>query len=249
VLTDNKKPEFYLIPTPVAEKVNPQVAMVYAVVYWFANLKEGRCFASNKRIAEAMPQKSTAASIANALTKLEEAGLILRRFSDSNRYSRAEIIPLVTYVVLDKKELDKRHYFIESPVGGGSSTGEGGVHPQVKGGSPTDEHIRKLTRKDITYVISPDKRLDNKKDTSSISKQSKINTAAKEVYEWAQKKHGRKFTNPGKQFKALHTSLNAGFSPDQIKRKWNDMMGEDFWTEKGFDFANVASQLSKHASK
>lgn len=101
-----------------------------------------------------------------------------------------------------------------------------------------------------TNVLVYGKRLDNKTDTSSISKQSKINSAAKEVYDWAREKHGRKFTNPGKQFKALHTALNAGFSPDQIKRKWNEMLGDDFWEEKGFDFANVASQLSKkHAGK
>jgi DNA-binding MarR family transcriptional regulator len=123
------KPEFYHIPTIVAEQVNPHDSFVFAVIYWFVKMKEGKCFASNETIAQSLPKKSSSTSVANALNRLEEKGFIKRIFEDEERTIRKEIKCLVSYEV--------------SPTGeGGFTQPLRGVHPQVKGGSPTGEHIR-----------------------------------------------------------------------------------------------------------
>lgn len=69
--------------------------------------------------------------------------------------------------------------------------------------------------------------------------------AMKELLGWAKSVHGRKFTNAVKQFAAMKRARIAGFGPEDIKRKWNEMEQDDFWSEKGFDFNEVVSQLSK----
>lgn len=89
------RPDFYWIPSIVALSVQPHEAFVFAVVYWFTNLKDGRCFASNQRLAEALPYKSTPISVANALTALEREGLIYRIFKDDKKRVRDEIVCLV----------------------------------------------------------------------------------------------------------------------------------------------------------
>src|SRR4051812_23058948 len=96
---DLQRPNFYHIPTVVAGKVNPHEAFVFAVIYWFTKLKDGRCFASNERIAEALPYKSSPLSVANALTALERAGFIKRLFLDKSRRIRSEVVSLVDYTV------------------------------------------------------------------------------------------------------------------------------------------------------
>lgn len=121
-----QKPEFYHIPRIVSEAVKPHESYVFAVIHWFTRMKEGRCFASNQRIAEALPYKSSSLSVANALLVLEEKGFIRRLFADENKRERTEIISFVDYRV--------------SPVDDGvSPTDDGGYHPQMIGVSPTDE--------------------------------------------------------------------------------------------------------------
>lgn len=90
------KPDFYYIPRVVADDVEAHEAFVFGVVYWFVKMKEGRCFASNDRIAQALPYKSSPSSVANALGALEEKGFIERVFSNKAKRNRVEIKCMVS---------------------------------------------------------------------------------------------------------------------------------------------------------
>lgn len=88
---DLMRPDYYHIPAVVAEAVQPHEAFVWSIVYWFEKMKDGKCKASNQRIAEALPYKSTAKSVGNALDALEKKGLITRVFRDDNKRIRSEV--------------------------------------------------------------------------------------------------------------------------------------------------------------
>lgn len=127
-MNDLVRPDYYYIPAVVATEVQPHESYVWAVVYWFERMKDGRCTASNARIAEALPYKSSAVSVANALTVLEEAGLVVRVFKDAAKRVRSEVC-----VTVDTRKV--------------SPTGETGYHPQVKQVSPTGEQNSKSNNK------------------------------------------------------------------------------------------------------
>lgn len=94
-----QRPDYYHVPQIVAVAVNPHEAFVFSVVYWFAKLKDGKCFASNARISEALPYKSSGISVANALRTLEDKGFVRRMFKDKAKKVRTEVIVLVSYKV------------------------------------------------------------------------------------------------------------------------------------------------------
>lgn len=135
------RPDFYWIPKVVAENVQPHEAFVFAVVYWFANLKDGRCYASNERIAQALPYKSTANSVGNALLRLEYLGYVQRLFEDDTKARRSEILCLV------------KTGRVPSTGGTRSTQGLTRVHPQVEVGPPTDGQISNNDNKE--RLLSP----------------------------------------------------------------------------------------------
>jgi hypothetical protein len=116
------RPEYYHIPLIVGEQVQPHEAFVWAVVYWFERMKDGRCIASNQRIAEALPYASSAISVANALLVLEEKGLVQRVFKDDKKRVRSEIKVTVCTVRV-------------------SPTGDTGITHRLNRVSPTGEQI------------------------------------------------------------------------------------------------------------
>lgn len=118
-------PEFYQIPREVAQEVEPHEAFVYAVIYWFYAMKDGRCYASNERIAQSMPYKSSVQSVANAVKTLVDKQLIECVYKGDGKRNRMEIIPLVVYT---KKRRD-------------TPTGLSSIHPQVYRDTPTGEQI------------------------------------------------------------------------------------------------------------
>lgn len=87
------RPDFLIIPMGLITDKNtsPLDGYVYAAVYWFHSLKDGRCFASNPSIAVVV--NSTARSVQNSLTTLEKLGYISRTYDGKNR----EIQPLITF--------------------------------------------------------------------------------------------------------------------------------------------------------
>jgi hypothetical protein len=110
---------------------------VFAVVYWFANLKDGVCYASNERIAQALPFVSTPNSVGNALLELEKKGFVLRLFSDEARRNRTEIKCLV------------RTDRVPPTDGTGSTHRWMRFHPQVDEVPPTGGQISNSKYKEL----------------------------------------------------------------------------------------------------
>ena len=90
-------PDFLQIPYQIFsdERLDKLDGYVYAVVYWFDKLKDGKCTASNVTIASVVG--SSAASVANSLMRLENGGYIKRLFRDEKRRVRKQIKCLVSY--------------------------------------------------------------------------------------------------------------------------------------------------------
>jgi len=92
------KPDFYIVPRIIKDnkKLQPKDGDVYAVVYWFERLKDGRCTAKNETIAGILNCNSL--SVANSLKRLEDCGYIQRIFKDKTKRIRLEIKTLVSFV-------------------------------------------------------------------------------------------------------------------------------------------------------
>lgn len=123
-----------------------QESFVYAVVYWFHSLKDGKCIASNQRILEVVPQCKSTTSIQNALTALEEKGFIQRTYSDPQRRNRTQIIPLVDYAVYHPQVIEV------------SPTGDRGYHPQVTRSIKEKEEKKDTSVSSETHGTSPKKK-------------------------------------------------------------------------------------------
>lgn len=80
---------------------------------------------------------------------------------------------------------------------------------------------------------------------SPVQPAGNIGRVMKELIEWARKEKGRRFTNIPKQYKALKLMRIAGISPKEIKAEWEEMEDDDFWSEKGFDFMDIANKFNK----
>lgn len=91
------KPDFLIIPYALKqdENLRPSDGDVYAVVYWFERLKDGRCTASNEAIADIAC--CGVRNVRGALDRLEKHGYIERYFQDEARTKRSEIKTLLFY--------------------------------------------------------------------------------------------------------------------------------------------------------
>lgn len=103
------KPDFLIIPRPVAfdSRLQPLDLIVFAVVYWFERMKDGKCIASNAAIAAAASDEAGgktvgARSVQTALERLEAAGHVRREYLDpETRKKRARILTLVAFAPVD----------------------------------------------------------------------------------------------------------------------------------------------------
>ena len=66
---------------------------------------------------------------------------------------------------------------------------------------------------------------------------------------WAEERIGHKLLPLLKQKKAVSTMLAVDFTPDQIKKCWEELETDEFWSSKGFDFMTVLGQISKMKTK
>lgn len=89
-------PDFLVIPHELVrdERLQPLDRILYGVIYWYAKMKDGRCFASNQTLADACGPATKPGSVQDALTRLEESGHVQRVFSSPR--VRSEIVPLVS---------------------------------------------------------------------------------------------------------------------------------------------------------
>lgn len=91
----NYKPDFLIKPYEVhaCAGLRPSDSDVYAVIYWFERLKDGKCTAGNDVIADVARLKER--TIGAALERLEKHGFIERVYADESRARRLEIRTLV----------------------------------------------------------------------------------------------------------------------------------------------------------
>lgn len=105
---NNKKlilPEFLQTPIKIIrdKKLRRLDKEVYAVVLWYAQLKNKKCQAFNKTIATILQVHHK--TIGDSLNRLEERKHIKRLFYDKANRRRIEIIPLV---LVNKSKLIKK---------------------------------------------------------------------------------------------------------------------------------------------
>src|SRR3990167_2760927 len=93
-------PDYYITPTIVSNHANtePFDEKVYAIVYWFEHMKDGKCTASNETIAAvAKPHDPQPRSVQNSLNRLEECGFIRRIYKDKSKRHRLSTHTLVRF--------------------------------------------------------------------------------------------------------------------------------------------------------
>lgn len=91
-------PQFLITPYEVktCPGLRPTDGDVYAIIYWFENLKDGKCTAANETIAEILG--IDARTVRAALDRLERKGFIERVYEDpETRKIRKEIKCLVAF--------------------------------------------------------------------------------------------------------------------------------------------------------
>lgn len=91
------KPDFLITPYALKadEDLRPSDGDVYAVIYWFERLKDGRCTASNEAIADVAC--CGVRNVRGSLDRLEKYGYIQRYYEDEARTRRSEIKTLLHY--------------------------------------------------------------------------------------------------------------------------------------------------------
>lgn len=101
---DDKKPKefspgYLLIPRIVYKDKDMQLVdwAVFASVYWFEHLRDGKCTAGNGTIAAVIGVEPR--SVQNSLTRLEAKGYIARTYKDVAKRNRKEIKTLVDFNV------------------------------------------------------------------------------------------------------------------------------------------------------
>lgn len=75
--------------------LRPSDSTVYAVIYWFEKMKDGKCTASNETIADVAVIE--ARSVRASLDRLERAGFVERVFFDKCKQIRNEIKTTVSF--------------------------------------------------------------------------------------------------------------------------------------------------------
>jgi len=84
-------PSFIIIPKSVYQdkKLQPLDLKVWGIIYWYLNLKDGKCFASNLSIARQCGCLERSAK--RSVKRLEERGHIKRYFKDKSKRNRIRI--------------------------------------------------------------------------------------------------------------------------------------------------------------
>lgn len=99
--TEQKKqdfrPDFFLIPYKVIKdrRIVHIDMLVYAAIYWFYGMKEGRCFASNETLGELVnAHKNT---VGHSLNRLIKYGYVVAKYKDKSKRHRKELVPKVVF--------------------------------------------------------------------------------------------------------------------------------------------------------
>lgn len=75
--------------TRLDENLTPLDRLVHGAIYWYEQLKDGRCFASNESIAHVVG--ATEKSVANSIQRLTKFGYLKCEFFDESKRNRSQI--------------------------------------------------------------------------------------------------------------------------------------------------------------
>lgn len=165
------KPDFLITPYQLIadEDLTPIDERIYSVIYYFSKMRDEKCTALNRSIADVAKVKTK--TVKNSLTKLEKKGYIKRTYKTDNRNERLEVIPMIAFTFVKK---------------------EGGVTPQGRGvGNTRDGHLISNSNKDINKKNNKKKKvLDkffNEKDWDDVPEitRKKFRQDAEELLEIA----------------------------------------------------------------
>lgn len=157
-------PDFLVIPYQVLvnRDLRPTDRILYGAIYWLEHLKDGKCIASNNYLSNML--YVTPGTIANGLTRLEEAGYIRRIFDENNPEKRLQIVCLVAYKAVpmgvhQTMNPKPKKAKTKGSKKGGSSNDEGGFIKQLGGVSSNDEQKNKSPKEEkINIYIATRKR-------------------------------------------------------------------------------------------
>lgn len=91
-------PDFLIIPKIVHrnKRLRPTDWLIYAAIYWYEHMKDGKCFASNESLSDVA--QVTERSVMSSLERLEKERYIKRLYTDEKKTKRSEIKCLVSYL-------------------------------------------------------------------------------------------------------------------------------------------------------
>lgn len=134
--TESFYPDFIIIPVQVYRNENLEQLdrLVFGVVYWYAQLKDGKCFASNSAIADVLEVHPV--SVGKSLERLEKFDFVKRIFKDEAKRNRTEIECLIKYGSISQKRIKDKTSF----------------SPQADRDQPTDPSLPMRKNKEEEHV-------------------------------------------------------------------------------------------------
>ena len=141
------KPDFILIPYVVLsdKDLQPNDKHLYGIIYWLERLKDGKCIAGNKYLAEILD--SSPLSVLKSLIRLEKRGYIERIFTAEHRKVRLEIKTKVFF------KQDVQTSIIPNRISQtGTSDMPNGISEDMPNGPAYNNNISRLKDKEYTPI-------------------------------------------------------------------------------------------------
>ncbi len=138
---------------------------------------------------------------------------------------------------------------------GGAQDAPGGAHSSPGVGHDVRKELKPvLTKPTYTAQARPKFEVEyitiTSEEDSGDSKSPRISGDKRKAYDeliaWSEKERGFKFlkTHRMKQYKAFKIANENGINRSQLIERWEDMAGEKFWIENGFDWMNVVTSFN-----
>jgi hypothetical protein len=131
----------------------------------------------------------------------------------------------------------------EAPLYNNNDNNENNINTDAKASKTMKTHDETKFSDSYEKVIDADE--------NEIIEPKKVNIMAKyrEIISWAEKRRGNKFIAPLKQMKALKVMKEAGYNPNQIMDRWEELEKDKFYATNGIDFMTVVSSFDKRPLK
>lgn len=127
-------PDFIIVPKTILldSSCSPLDGYVYGIVYWFKRLKNEKCTASNRTIADMIG--ASVDGVRHSIYHLAELGYVEIIYKDEAKTIRDQIIPMIAFDTQGEGGLNQPGGVVEINQGGGSNEpgGGGSFQPQNK---------------------------------------------------------------------------------------------------------------------